>query len=432
MPVAQGVWDNARARSVLRSMFDAAVASADPFRVLAGHLPPKPRGRCVVVGAGKASAAMAAALEAAWPDVVLEGVVVTRDGHAVPTRHVRILEASHPVPDHRSEVAAKAVMQAVQGLGPDDLVIALISGGGSSLLALPAAGLTLDDKRVLGKQLLHSGATIAEMNTVRRALSAIKGGRLALAASPAQVLTLVISDVPGDDPAVIASGPTVPPPGKAEDALRIVERYRLDLSSSVRQALERGVAEQKAQNGLVDPRNRVVMIATPLMALKAAADVARQHGITPLVLGDALEGESQVAGIVLGGMARSVHAHGLPVQAPAVLLSGGETTVTIRAGEAVGKGGRNTEFLLSCAQFLGGEVGIWGLAGDSDGIDGTEDAAGAIFAPDTLARAAQKGYMAESFLHAHDSYMFFKALDDLVMTGPTLTNVNDIRLLLIA
>lgn len=429
MSDARSVWDNARARTVLRSMFDAAVASADPFVVLAAHLPPKPKGRCVVVGAGKASAAMAAALEAAWPDVSLEGVVVTRDGHAAPTRHVRILEASHPVPDARSEAAATAVMQAVAGLGPDDLVIALVSGGGSSLLALPAPGLTLRDKIDVGKQLLRSGATITDMNTVRRYLSAIKGGCLAQAASPAQVLTLVISDVPGDDPSVIASGPTVPPTGTAADALRIVARYGLELSPAVRQVLERAVAEQQVV--APDPRNRVALIATPLMALQAAAAVAEQHGLTPLVLGDALEGESQVAGIVLGGMARSVRLHGLPVRPPAVLLSGGETTVTIRAGEGAGKGGRNTEFLLSCVHFLGGESGIWGLAGDSDGIDGTEDAAGAIFAPDTLARAAQAGCMAEPFLHNHDSYSFFKAVGDLVMTGPTLTNVNDIRLLLI-
>lgn len=431
MPDASHTWDNARARTVLRSMFNAAVASADPFLVLAAHLPPKPKGRCVVVGAGKASAAMAAALEAAWPDVPLEGVVVTRDGHATPTRHVRILEASHPVPDGRSELAARAAMQAVSDLGPDDLVIALVSGGGSSLMALPAPGLTLEDKRSIGRQLLHSGATITEMNTVRRALSAIKGGGLALAARPAQVLTLVISDVPGDDPSVIASGPTVPPSRTGVDALQIVARYRLDLSPAVRQALERHAAEQQASTPAADPRNRVVLIATPLMALQAAAEVARQQGLTPLVLGDALEGESQVAGIVLGGMARSARLHGLPVRPPAVLLSGGETTVSIRAGETAGKGGRNTEFLLSCAHFLGGEGGIWGLAGDSDGIDGTEDAAGAIFAPDTLARAAQAGCLAESFLRNHDSYSFFKAVGDLVITGPTLTNVNDIRLLLV-
>ena len=430
MPDASHIWDNARARTVLRSMFNAAVASADPFLVLAAHLPPKPKGRCVVVGAGKASAAMAAALEAAWPDVPLEGVVVTRDGHAMPTRHVRILEASHPVPDGRSELAARAAMQAVSGLGPEDLVIALVSGGGSSLMALPAPGLTLEDKRTIGRQLLHSGATITEMNTVRRALSAIKGGGLAQAARPAQVLTLVISDVPGDDPSVIASGPTVPPSRTGVDALQIVARYRLNLSPAVRQALERHAAEQRASTPAADPRNRVVLIATPLMALQAAAEVARQQGLTPLVLGDALEGESQVAGIVLGGMARSARLHGLPVRPPAVLLSGGETTVSIRAGETAGKGGRNTEFLLSCAHFLGGEGGIWGLAGDSDGIDGTEDAAGAIFAPDTLARAAQAGCLAEPFLRNHDSYSFFKAVGDLVITGPTLTNVNDIRLLL--
>lgn len=431
MSDAHSGWDNARARTVLRSMFDAAVASADPFLVLAPHLPPKPKGRCVVVGAGKASAAMAAALESAWPDVPLEGVVVTRDGHAAPTRHVRIVEASHPVPDARSEAAARAVMQAVAGLGPDDLVIALVSGGGSSLLAMPAAGLTLQDKIDVGKQLLRSGATITDMNIVRRYLSAIKGGCLAQAASPAQVLTLVISDVPGDDPSVIASGPTVPPTGTAADALRIVARYGLDLSPAVRQVLERAASEQQEPRPAPDPRNRVAMIATPLMALQAAADVARRHGLTPLVLGDALEGESQVAGVLLGGMARSARLHGLPVRPPAVLLSGGETTVTIRSGEGAGKGGRNTEFLLSCVHFLGGDEGIWGLAGDSDGIDGTEDAAGAIFAPDTLARAAQAGCMAEPYLRNHDSYSFFRAVDDLVMTGPTLTNVNDIRLLLI-
>ena len=431
MPDAGITWDNARATTVLRAMFDAAVASADPFLVLGAHLPPKPAGRCVVVGAGKASAAMAAALEAAWPDVPLEGVVVTRDGHAAPTRQVRILEASHPVPDARSEAAARAIMQAVAGLGPDDLVIALVSGGGSSLLALPAPGLTLEDKRIVGRQLLHSGATITEMNTVRRCLSAIKGGRLAQAASPAQVLTLVISDVPGDDPAVIASGPTVPPTGKAEDALRIVERYGLDLSPAVRGVLERAVVDQQTHKIAADPRNRVVLIATPFMALQAAADVARAQGITPLILGDALEGESQVAGILLGGIARSVQLHGLPARSPAVLLSGGETTVSIRPGKGVGKGGRNTEFLLACARFLGGQERIWGLAGDSDGIDGTEDAAGALFTPDTLARAAQAGCSAGDFLRDHDSYSFFQAVGDLVMTGPTLTNVNDIRLLLI-
>lgn len=421
---------NAQARSLLRNMFDAAMAAANPIKVLADHLPEKPKGRCVVVGAGKASAAMAAALEAAWPDVPMQGIVVTRDDHAVPTRHITILEASHPVPDARSEKAAQEILQAVKGLGPDDLVIALISGGGSALLALPIKGITLEEKQNIGRQLLHSGATIAEINTVRKHLSAIKGGKLAEAAAPAQVITLVISDVPGDDPAIIASGPTVPDKTTDQDALRILRKYNLDVPVSISHALEQEPTKDPTQQS-VNPKNRVEMMATPLMALQAAADVARKAGITPLILGDALEGESSVMGVVMSGIARSVQAHGVPVQAPAVLLSGGETTVSIRSGQKPGKGGRNTEFLLACALALNGQKGIWGLAGDTDGIDGTEDAAGAIFTPDTLARGIQNGISAEDFLARHDSYSFFEKLGDLIKTGPTLTNVNDVRLLLV-
>ena len=421
---------NKQASTLLRSMFDAAVAAADPFKVLAKYLPEKPKGRCIVVGAGKASAAMAAALEAAWPDVPLQGVVVTRDEHAVPTRHITILEASHPVPDARSEQAAHDILQSVKGLGPDDLVIALISGGGSALLALPAEGITLAEKQNIGRQLLHSGAAISEMNTVRKHLSAIKGGKLALAAAPAQVVTLVISDVPGDDPAIIASGPTVPDTTTPQDALRILDKYNLDVPDTVRHVLEKNTAASSAKHS-VNADNRVEMIATPFMALQAAAEVARAAGVTPLILGDALEGESSVMGVMMSGIARSVQEHALPARAPAVLLSGGETTVSIRAGTKPGKGGRNTEFLLSCALALNGQAGIWGLAGDTDGIDGTEDAAGAIFTPDTLARGLQNGVAAEEFLKQHDSYSFFEKLDDLIKTGPTLTNVNDVRLLLV-
>ncbi|OUI93723.1 hydroxypyruvate reductase [Acetobacter indonesiensis] len=424
-------WSAERARAFLREMFDAAVASASPSQVLAQALPEKPTGRCVVVGAGKASAAMAAALEAAWPDVTLEGVVVTRDEHAVPTQHITILEASHPVPDERSEQAARAILKAVDGLGPDDLVIALISGGGSSLLSLPAEGITLEEKKQIGKDLLHSGATITEMNTVRRHLSAIKGGRLAQAAYPARVATFVISDVPGDDPSVIASGPTVPDQTTALDALRIVRKYDLTLPDSALALLKREADHARQDTPAVAEGNSLTMIATPFMALQAAADVARKAGVTPVILGDAIEGESCSAGIVFSGIARSVKQHGVPVSASAVLLSGGETTVTIKKGETPGRGGRNTEFLLACAQALGGESGIWAMAGDSDGIDGTEDAAGAIVTPDTLARGEKAGVSAEDFLKRHDSYSYFKEIGDLVITGPTLTNVNDIRILLV-
>lgn len=424
-------WSETRVRVFLREMFDAAVASASPFQVLARFLPEKPKGRCVVVGAGKAAASMAAALEAAWPDVPLEGVVVTRDGHAMPTQSIRVLEASHPVPDERSEQAAREILETVKGLQADDLVIALISGGGSSLLALPAEGITLEEKRQIARQLLHSGATITEMNTVRRHLSAIKGGRLAQAAYPARVVSLVISDVPGDDPSVIASGPTVQDETTAADVLRIIQKYDLTLPPAAQAVLQREASAARQSHPPVAESNSLTLIATPFFALEAAADVARRAGVTPIILGDALEGESSSAGTLFAGMARSVRQHGQPVAAPAVLLSGGETTVTIRPGEKPGKGGRNTEFLLACAQTLAGEAAIWGMAGDSDGIDGTEDAAGALIGPQTLARGAALGLSAEDFLKRHDSYSYFKKLDDLVMTGPTLTNVNDIRMILV-
>ncbi len=415
--------DDSALRGALTEIFMAAVKSADPHEALINALPEKPRGRCMVVGAGKASAAMAAALEAVWPDVDLQGVVVTRYGHAVPTQKIRIVEAAHPVSDAMSEVASMLMMEQVKHLTADDCVIALISGGGSSLLALPRKGITLADKQAVNKALLKSGATIHEMNTVRKQLSDIKGGRLALAARPARVITLIISDVPGDDPQSIASGPTVADSSTAEEALEIIARYGLDLPEPVMRVLRTPRAPVTAKE--IDDDIR--LIATPSGALAAAADVAQRMGFTPLILGDALEGESAQLGIMMAGIAKSVKQHGLPVKGPAVLLSGGETTVTI--GETgCGRGGRNTEFLLALACALKGEEGIYAIAGDSDGIDGTEDAAGAIVTPDTLSRTSLD---AKAMLRGHDSYSYFAAVGDLVVTGPTLTNVNDIRVIVI-
>ncbi len=413
------------ARALLRAIFNAGVASADPRHVLAAHLPEKPAGRCIVVGAGKSAAVMAAALEEAWPDVAMEGVVVTRYGHAYPTRRIQVIEAAHPVPDANSEAGARQILARVQGLGPDDLVLALISGGGSALLALPGPGLTLADKQAVNAGLLASGAPIGVMNAVRKHLSGIKGGRLAAAAAPARVVTLAISDVPGDDPAVIASGPTVPGTPSREEVRALVARYDVPLPPAAASLLA-GEANMPPPAAPADFR----LIATPAMALEAAAAVARAQGVTPLILGDALEGESRELGIVMAGIATSVRSHGHPLPAPCVLLSGGETTVTIGRGPA-GRGGRNTEFLLGLAVALRAAPGIWAIAGDTDGIDGTEDAAGAILAPDTMARAVAAGVAPRACLDAHDSYSLFAAVDDLVRTGPTLTNVNDLRAVLI-
>ena len=419
-------WTNDTAKGALLEIFTAAVKSADPHAALLDALPEKPRGRCIVVGAGKASAAMAAALESAWPDVTLSGVVVTRYGHAVPTTQVRIIEAAHPVSDSMSEVASMLILESIKDLTPDDLVIALISGGGSALMALPRQGITLADKQAVNKALLRSGATIQEMNTVRKHLSDIKGGRLAFAALPAKVVTLVISDVPGDSPQDIASGPTVPDTSTPEQVREILTRYKIQPPENVEKVLN----EKRNQVGETDITADIRMIATPAKALHAASDVARRMGITPLILGDALEGESAQLGIMMAGIARSVKYHGQPVRHPAVLLSGGETTVTIGSGTAK-RGGRNTEFLLSLSLSLKGEANIWAIAGDSDGIDGTEDAAGAFVSPDTHTRAQVPGISGKEMLAEHDSYTFFSHLNDLIKTGPTLTNVNDIRAILI-
>ncbi|MCM2443316.1 glycerate kinase [Agrobacterium vitis] len=419
-------WDDKSARDVLLRMFEAAVASANPAAVLASNLPQRPKGRCVVVGAGKASAAMAAALDAAWGDVDMDGIVVTRYGHAVPAGRIEIIEASHPVPDEMSLEAAERILLAVSGLGPDDMVIALISGGGSSLLVSPACTMTLEDKKAVNKALLASGATIGEMNTVRKQLSGIKGGRLAQQAYPAQVVTLLISDVPGDDPSEIASGPTVANGTTIEEANEIVARYRLDLPQSAKLVLAHGGAPSSSHS----MRSEVRMIASPSMALEAAAKVALEAGLQPLVLGDALQGEAKDVGTVLAGIATSARTRGLPIAGPAVLLSGGETTVSLPADNR-GRGGRNTEFLLSLALGISGQEGIWAMAGDTDGIDGIENAAGAIIGPDSLARMRAAGVDARAALSKHDSFSAFSAVGDLIVTGPTLTNVNDIRAILI-
>ena len=422
-------FDDTRARAALRQLFDTAVAAADPRVVLAAHLPPKPaKGRCIVVGGGKSAAVMAAALEDAWPDVAMEGVVVTRYGHAVPTKRIEVIEASHPVPDANSERGAQRLLAAVRGLGPDDLVIALMSGGASALLAAPAAGLTLADKQDINRALLACGANITEMNAVRKHLSAIKGGRLAAAAAPARVVTLAISDVPGDDPAVIGSGPTVPDRTTFAEARALIARYGITPSPAVTARLAQDADETPKPGSL--PHTEFRMIATPMMALLVAAEAARGLGLTPLILGDALEGEAKEMGIVMAGIARSIRDHGQPIAGPAVLLSGGETTVTLGAGP-YGHGGRNTEFLAGLAVALNGAPGIWAMAGDTDGVDGMDEVAGAILAPDTLARLRAQGLDARAMLAGHDSHSLFKSVGDLIVTGPTLTNVNDIRAVLI-
>ncbi|MGM9490706.1 glycerate kinase type-2 family protein [Ideonella sp. YS5] len=414
-------------RLLMRRMFDAAVAAAQPSVCLPPHLPPPPKGRTIVIGAGKASAAMARALEDHWKGP-LEGLVVTRYGYEVPCERIEIVQAAHPVPDEAGLRATERIRALVQGLTKDDLVIALVSGGGSSLLVAPAPGLTLADKQAVNKALLASGATISEMNCVRRHLSAIKGGRLAATCHPARVLTLLISDVPGDHPADIASGPTVADASTRAEALAIVERYRIELAPAVRAWLA-GEDSETLKPG--DPRlagHEVRMITSPQIALEAAAGVAREAGLTPCILGDSLEGEARDVGKVLAGITRQVALRGQPVQAPCVLLSGGETTVTIRGQ---GRGGRNVEFLLSLAIHLDGVPGVHAMAGDTDGVDGAEEIAGAVITPDTLARAWQLGISPRQSLDNNDGHGFFQALGDSIVTGPTLTNVNDFRAIVI-
>jgi glycerate 2-kinase len=414
-------------RPLLRSLFDAAVAAAQPALCLPPHLPPRPKGRTIVVGAGKASAAMARSLDAHW-DGPLEGLVVTRYGYAVPCPRIEIVEAAHPVPDAAGALATQRIRSLVTGLGPDDLVIALVSGGGSALLVAPGEGLTLADKQAVNTALLACGATISEMNCVRRHLSAVKGGRLAAACHPARVVTLLISDVPGDAPIDIASGPTVADPSTCADALAIIARYRIPVPAAVRALLDSGKGESTKPGDARLQHHQTHTITAPQMALEAAAQVARAAGYTPYILGDSLEGEARDLGKAMAGIARQVVLHGQPFQTPCVLLSGGETTVTVKG---TGRGGRNVEFLLSLAVALDGLPGVYAMAGDTDGVDGAEEIAGALLTPDTLARAWAQGIHPRHSLDNNDGHGFFQALGDSVITGPTLTNVNDFRAILI-
>ena len=413
--------------ALLRQMYDAAVAAADPARTVPAALPEAPTGRTVVVGAGKAAAAMAAAVEAHWRQP-LEGLVITRYGHAAPTSRIEVLEAGHPVPDAAGVAGASRIAAMTTALGPDDLVLCLLSGGGSALLALPPAGLTLDDLQAVNRALLASGANIREMNCVRRHLSQLQGGRLAARCAPARVVTLMISDVPGDDPADIASGPTCADASSCADALRIMERYAINPPPRVLAFLRDGRDESIKPGNARLARASHRIIASARASLDAAAEVARAQGVTPLILGDNIEGEAREVGRAQAGIARQVVSQGRPVARPCVLLSGGETTVTVRHA---GRGGRNGEFLLGAMIELGGMTGVHALAADTDGIDGTEDNAGALVGPDSLARAAALGLDPRASLAANDSYGLFAALGDLVVTGPTRTNVNDFRALLV-
>lgn len=420
-------------RMLLRALFDAAVAAVAPARCLPPHLaglPASVPGRIVIVGAGKAAAAMAQTVEACWPEALerLSGCVVTRYGHGLPTRRIRVIEAGHPLPDAAGQQAAEQIRAAVQGLSADDLVLMLASGGGSALLVEPLPGVTLAEKQALTQALLLSGASIDEINCVRKHFSRLKGGRLALAAWPARVMTLAISDVPGNDPATIASGPTVPDATTCSDALAICARYGISVSPAAHALLASGAAETPKPDDPRFARCTARIVASGHMALTAAAAVATQHGITPLILGAAIEGEAREVARVLGGMALSCVAEGAPLEPPCVLLSGGETTVRV-SGQ--GRGGRNGEFLLALALTLRGAQRIHALAADTDGIDGMADNAGACLTPDTLARAAAHGLDSRARLLDNDAYTVFAALGDLLVTGPTHTNVNDFRAILI-
>jgi len=417
-------------RALLRQMFNAAIQAAAPDEAVPKHLPMPPRGRTIVVGAGKAAAAMARAVERHWPaSAPLSGLVVTRYGHGVePLARIEVVEASHPVPDAAGQAAAARIMAMVQGLGADDLVLCLISGGGSALLSLPGPGISLTDKQAINRALLCSGAGIHDMNCVRKHLSAIKGGRLAAAAAPAPLVTLLISDVPGDDPSVIASGPTVPDASTLADAKAVLARFAIEVPSAVRALLGDPAAETPKPGAAVFAHTQTRVIATPQASLEAAAAVARAAGVHPVILGDAIEGEAAEVGRVLAGIARQVAVHRQPAPPPCVLISGGETTVTVRGS---GRGGRNVEFLLSLAIELGGIPGVAALAGDTDGVDGAEEIAGAIITPDTLSRAATLGLNPRASLADNNGHGFFEALGDQVITGPTLTNVNDFRAILI-
>ncbi len=429
-----------RPREFLQYLYAAAVRRAMPLHTLGAFLPTPPKGRTVVVGAGKAAGAMAHAVEALWPrEAHLTGLVVTRYGHTPPrpeglAQRIEILESSHPVPDAASLAAAERIVAFPQGLTEDDLVLCLISGGGSSLLTLPAEGMSLADKQAVNRALLDCGASILEMNCVRKHLSRIKGGRLAAACAPARVLTLLISDVPGDDPSAIASGPTVPDASTCADALAILARYRIEIPAAAVAHLQSGALETHKPGDAVFANSEVHLIATPQQSLDAAAEAARTAGLSTYILSDEIEGESREVGKVHAALARAVALKGQPFQKPCVILSGGETTVTIRPrvpGAPKGRGGRAGEFCMGLAQALQGQAGVHALAADTDGIDGVEDNAGAFVAPDSLTQATQQGLKLSEYMDRNDAYGFFEALDGLFVTGPTHTNVNDFRALLI-
>lgn len=425
------------AKNLLRSLFDAAIAAADPARIvpqgLSRFVPEKPAGRTIVIAAGKAAASMARAVETNWPGP-LEGLALTRYGHGAPCRRIEVIEAAHPVPDATGEAAARRILGMVQGLGADDLVLCLISGGGSALLALPAPGLTLGDKQIVNAALLRSGAPIGEMNVVRKHLSAIKGGRLAAAAFPARVVTLIISDVPGDDPAIVASGPTVADPSTFAQALAIMEKYRINEPANVFGHLHVAREETPKPGDARLARAEAHVIAAAALSLQAAAERARAFGITPVILGDAIEGEARDIGRKHAMLALRYQSGQEAVKPPCVLLSGGETTVTMAPGNPMGKagkGGRNSEYLLALMLGLAGAAGISALAGDTDGVDGSEANAGAWFSLHSLERVRALGLDPEQHLKCNDAFTVFEALDALVFTGPTLTNVNDFRAILI-
>lgn len=415
-------------KQFLLDLYSSAISAVSAAKCLPQYLPqPLPGGRTIVIGAGKGAAAMAKAVEDHWKGE-LSGLVVTRYEHGLPCKHIEVVEASHPVPDAAGRDAAARMLKMVQGLTEKDLVICLISGGGSALLALPAANVGLEEKQKINRQLLRSGASISEMNCVRKHLSDIKGGRLALACAPAKVVTLMISDIPGDDPGIIASGPTLPDPTTCEDALAIMKKYQIEVPESVLKHLESGQGETPKPGDPRFARNESHIIATAQDALNAAADTARENGLTPYILSDCIEGEARDIALMHAAMAKQVAERGQPFQKPCVIISGGETTVTVRGN---GRGGRNAEFLLSLAIALNGQEGIYAIACDTDGIDGSENNAGAVYAPDSVSRAESQGIRPRKMLENNDGYGFFSALDDLIVTGPSRTNVNDFRAILI-
>ncbi|WP_427913669.1 glycerate kinase type-2 family protein [Ramlibacter sp. MMS24-I3-19] len=427
-------------RAFLERLYAAAVQRALPLHTLGAFLPPPPKGRTVVLGAGKAGASMAQAVEALWPAAApLSGLVITRYGHIPPrpaglVERIEVVEAAHPVPDAAGLAASQRILDLAHGLTADDLVLCLISGGGSALLTAPAEGLTLEDKQRINRELLLSGAAIGEMNCVRKHVSRIKGGRLAAACHPARVVTLTISDVPGDDPSVIASGPTVPDASTCADAVAILQRYGIEVPGAIMSLLEQGALETPKPGDPVFDGHEVHLVATPQQSLEAAAALVRQVGLQAYILSDEMEGESREVGKVQAALARAAARRGEPFARPCVILSGGETTVTVRKqpeGTPRGRGGRAGEFCLGLAQALQGQAGVWALAADTDGIDGVEDNAGAFVAPDTLVRAQAAGLKPDIHLARNDAYGFFAPLGDLVVTGPTHTNVNDFRALLV-